>query len=430
MFDVRRLIYAALANVIRKHGILSAIPVDEDSPNACFARLPFIDLERSVFFITRSQPVAVGEEDRELDAILQEQHNTNFKSEYGTLPFWRLLVLQDPGVENDFTASFIFHHSIGDGVAGLIFHKEFRNALEEASSPSASRDPVITQVAVPSDLTLLPPLEELHPLTINESPAKSPTTGLKEWTGNPICAPCITHYRSLYLTPDASKTFIQECKKNSLSLTSVLPSIIATVLLDILPSTVEALTCIIPVNLRPWLNLPRSEANNAIGTFIDAFKVQLRRSHHSVQDQTATLVPSAARETSKAIATYLTGNPSPSGEPYTAVAIFKTIPDVSLVFQSTIGKDRDAAFEVSNLGAFPGPAKAGADALWQVGRVTFSRSSVVSGSAVTMSVVSGGDGALSVGFSWQEGIVEDAMVDRLVQGVRVHFQKTANHSMA
>lgn len=424
--DVRSLIYAALTDVIRKHSILSAIPVDEDSPDAYFARLPSIDLTRSVFFITRSQPATVGGEDPELDAILQEQHNTNFKSEYGTLPFWRLLVLQDPGVEKDFTASFIFHHSIGDGVAGLIFHKEFHTALETASSSSVSRGPSTTEVATPNDITLLPPLEELHPLPINENPANPPTVGLKEWTGNPIRAPCITHYRSLYLSPSSSKAFVQECKKNSLSLTAVLPSVIAAVLFNILPPTVEALTCIVPVNLRPWLKLPRSVADDAIGTFIDAFKVQLRRTDHSIDDQNPTLVLPAAWETSKEITKYLTGNLSPSGEPYTAVAIFKSIPDVSIVFNSTLGKDRDAAFEVSNLGAFAGSAKSGANFQWQVGRATFSRSSVVSGSAVTMSIVSGGDGGLTIGFSWQEGVVENAVVDRLVGGVRQYFE-AANH---
>ncbi|KAF2690733.1 hypothetical protein K458DRAFT_326558 [Lentithecium fluviatile CBS 122367] len=427
--DVRRLIYAALADVIRKHGILFAIPVDEDSPDAYFARLPSIDLTSSVFFIRRSQPVTVGGEDRELDAILQEQHNTNFKSEYGTLPFWRLLVLQEPGVEHDFTASFIFHHSIGDGVAGLIFHKEFQDALEAASSLSVPRDFINTKVAAPNDTTLLLPLEELHPLPINSNPVQFPTTGLKEWTGNPIRAPCVTQYRSLYLSPSSSKAFIQECKKKSLSLTSVLPSIIAASLFDILPPTIEALTCIIPVNLRPWLHLPRSAALDAIGTFIDAFKVQLRHADHSADNQHAMLVPPAARETSEKIKKYLTDNLSPSGEPYTAIAVFKTIPDVSVVFNSTLGNERDAAFEVSNLGAFTGSTKLGANAQWHVGRVTFSRSSVVSGSAVTMSVVSGGDGALTIGFSWQEGIVDDDVVDRLIEGVRRYFEapEAANH---
>ncbi|KAL9620747.1 MAG: hypothetical protein Q9160_004760 [Pyrenula sp. 1 TL-2023] len=394
---------------------------DEDSPNAYFAHLPSIDLERSVFFIERSQSLAGADrgEDTELDTILQDQHNTNFKTEYGNLPFWRLLILKDPGVEKEFTASFIFHHAIGDGVSGLVFHNAFRDALEAASA-SSSPFPMNSkpQDVVPNDAMLLPPLEELHPLPIKESPTKSPTTVLQEWTGNAIQAPCKTHYKTLYLSPDLSRLFSQACKKESLSVTSALPSVVATAMFGILPSAAQALTCIIPVSLRPWLKLPRNIANEAIGTYIDAFKVQLRRPDQNVEDPNSAGIWPGAYETSRGIKEHLTRDLSPSGEPYTAVAVFKTIPDVSVIFNSALGQNRDAAFEVSNLGVSPVPPKASADLLWQVGRVTFSRSSVVSGSAVTMSVVSGVDEGLTLGFSWQEGVVEDAFVQRLIDGVR------------
>ncbi|KAF2001387.1 hypothetical protein P154DRAFT_521774 [Amniculicola lignicola CBS 123094] len=408
----RHLIFAALSKVIRKHSILSAIPIDEDTLAPYFARLPLIDLEQFVFIIDRSKPFTAldGTEDRELDEILQTQHNTNFKFEYGSLPFWRLLILQHTELKNEFTASFIFHHGIGDGVSGLVFHRAFRNALEEASPLIPEGEKVVLSSTDP----LVPPLEELHPMPINTNATPPPTPALKEWTGKPIHAPCVSHYRTLYISPTATTAFIQECKKQKVSVTSALGSSIATILFDILPPSFEALTCIIPVSLRPWLRLPRNVADDAIGTYIDAFKAQFTRP----ADGTADIWP-GARAASKVISNYLTSNLSPSGEPYTAVAIFKTIPDVSIIFNSTLGKDRDAAFEVSNLGSFlSGSAEEGTDSLWKVGRVTFSRSSVVSGSAVTMSVVSGGDGGLSIGFSWQEGVVEDVLVDKLFDGMR------------
>ncbi|EXJ71555.1 uncharacterized protein A1O5_05363 [Cladophialophora psammophila CBS 110553] len=414
---LKHLIYSALADVIRKHPILSAIPVDEESPDAYFAHLPSIDFERSILFIERRQPLAVSEagEDRELDTILQDQHNTNFKSEYGALPFWRLLILTTPGIENEFTASFIFHHAIGDGVSGLIFHNAFRDALE-ANSLSLSVDPKLKQIITPNDTPLLLPLEELHPLPIRQISTKPSTTILKEWTGNVIHAPCKSHYKTLYLSPSSSATFVQDCKKKNLSVTSALSSLIATVLFSILPPATESLTCIIPVNLRPWLKLECDVAGNAIGTYFDAFRVQFRRPDGNIQCPNSTDIWPGAHKTSREIVNYL-GDLSPSGELYTAVAIFKAIPDVSVIFTSTIGKDRDAAFEVSNLGAFPSSIKAGTDLLWQLGRVTFSRSSVVSGSAVTLSIVSGGDGGLTMGFSWQDGVVEDSLVDSLIEGI-------------
>lgn len=84
---------------------------------------------------------------------------------------------------------------------------------------------------------------------------------------------------------------------------------------------------------------------------------------------------SGAQHVSTSINDYL-GNVSPSGEPYTSVAVFKTIPDVSVVFNSMLGKPRDAAFEVINVGLFS-PAttpQAAEDAHWQVEKVLLSRS--------------------------------------------------------
>ena len=429
--NFHRLIYAAIANVIRRHPILSAIPIDEDTTNPYFARLPCVDLKKCVFFVQRRQPLAVDAEaeDNELDAVLEDQHNTNFKAEYGNLPFWRLIILQNPGVEDTFTASFIFYHGVGDGVAGLTFHNSFRDALNTISS--SALESKTEHIFVSDDVPLLPPLEELHPLPISDIAAKPTTEVLKEWTGNPIHLPCVSHLKSLALSPSTSKAFIQDCKKNNVTVTSALPSLIAAILYNILPPTTEALTCIIPVSLRPWL--PRHIVNGEMGTWIDAFKVQFLRLDQNIENPVSDTEAisnlselwAQAQNTLQAIKSYLTA--TPSGEPYVNVALFKSIPDVSAIFNSTIGKERDSAFEVSNLGVVSNftsqdPSTAGNDPVWQVGKVTFSRSSVVSGSAITINVVTGGNGGMTLGFTWQEGIVEDKFVEGVVSGVRNFFE--------
>ncbi|KAF2852398.1 hypothetical protein T440DRAFT_447105 [Plenodomus tracheiphilus IPT5] len=419
--ELRRIIYAALEHVIRKHNILSAIPINEDSPDPYFARLPSIDLERCVRFITRNQPTKQSEEDLELDRLLQDQHNANFKSNYGSLPFWRLIILQDGGNEFGFTASFIFYHGIGDGAAGLIFHKSFRAALDIVSSSPAALANGSAKIEIPEEIQLLPPLEQLHPLPLNATPANHRREGLQEWTGNPIQLPCTTRYRSLYISSASSATFARTCKENSLTLTSGLHAIMAEALFDVLPSTVDALTGIIPINLRPWLALPSDVANDAFGTFIDAIKVQIRRSDYDENDHGPITGLTAARHTSKEIQSYLKDNLSPSGEPYTSVAFYGGLPDVAAAFKSMVGSNRDAAFEVSNLGRFSDYSEAKSVPQWRIGRMTFSRSAVAFGAAITTSAVSGGDGALTISFSWQEDIVDDSFVDSVIGRVKLYL---------
>lgn len=51
----------------------------------------------------------------------------------------------------------------------------------------------------------------------------------------------------------------------------------------------------------------------------------------------------------------------------------------------------------------------------------FSRSAFASGSAIAVSVVSGGDGAMSLGFTWQEGVVEEEVMEKVIGGIKKAF---------
>ncbi|KAH6878523.1 hypothetical protein BKA58DRAFT_427212 [Alternaria rosae] len=428
--DLKRVIYAALTDVVEKHSILSAIPIDEASPEAYFARLGSINLTKCVFWKTRTGCATQGEGDRELDTILEEQHNIDFKSSYGGLPFWRLIILQDCRTGSSFTASFIFHHSLGDGATGSIFHTSFLQALNIAISLPCSVAHSNTCIAVDPKIQLVEPLEQLHPLPINPNPRDHRADGgeeLKEWFGKPIHTTLKSHYKTLYFSSATTAKFTKRCKDNGITVTSGLTAVLAGALFSVLPDTVEALTGIIPINLRPWLDLPPNSADAAMGSFIDAMKVQIRRSQYkeSGNDQESTISGlRAARHTANALQKYLTANASPTGEPYTSIAPFKLIPDIAAVFTSMLGTTRDAAFEISNLGRFlPSPAahlspsnETGAH--WRIGRMVFSRSAVAFGAAVTTSVVTGVNGGLSVGICWQEGVVEGRVIEQVMKRCR------------
>ena len=423
------MIYAALSEVVKNHAILSAIPINEATPEAYFARLEVIDLTKCVFWKTRTGCATRGEEDGELDKILEEQHNVGFESDYGDVPFWRLVILQDAGAELSFTASFIFHHSLGDGATGSIFHSSFLQGLNNAISLHSLDTHSNTRIPIDPTIQLLSPLEHLHPLPINPRPHShraDSSAELKEWFGNTIHTPLKTHYKTLFFSPATTATFAKKCKDNGVTVTSGLTAVLSGALFSALPDTVDALTGIIPINLRPWLSLPATEADGSMGSFIDAMKVQIRREQYGEggDGQESTMIGlRAARHASKEIKRYL-ANSSPTGEPYTFIAPFKLIPDVAAVFTSLLGTIRDAAFEISNLGRFHDASAHhlrcgdGDVCRWRMGRMVFSRSAVAFGAAVTTSVVTGADGGLSVGFCWQDGVVDSCVVEQVVKGCR------------
>jgi hypothetical protein len=129
---VRSLVFAALRVLINEHSILSAIPLNEHKRTPYFARLSSIDLRACTLFVERKKaffPTEAGEVDEEIDALLESQHKLHWKDDVGTNPFWRIVVLGSPGIDNQFMVSWVFHHALSDGTSGLVFHRGLLAAL-------------------------------------------------------------------------------------------------------------------------------------------------------------------------------------------------------------------------------------------------------------------------------------------------------------
>ncbi|KAE8445459.1 hypothetical protein EG329_013349 [Mollisiaceae sp. DMI_Dod_QoI] len=400
--SLKKITFAAAAATAKKHPVLSAIPMDEDSSSPYFARLPFIDLEDVVVFLTRQKPFTGGERDIELDEILEVQHNKSFKENFGKLPFWRLIVTTEPELENQFIASFIFHHSLGDGTSGLVFHKDFLSALQDPYPTLAS------SIVYPSKTDLLPNLELLHSLPIPPAKPKYKPTNL--WSGEMVSMPTRSNFRSLYLSQPITQQFVQTCKAQSTTVTATIPVIVATALLKNLDTQFQELECTLPVSLRRWMPAPITE--DSFGVWIDAFSQYYRRENLSAFSW------DESRRSRQTINEYLR-----SGGGSINVAKFQMIKDMREFFLSRVGTERGTSFDVSNLGSIG--ARDQNEGEWKMGRVVFSRSAFVSGSAIAVGVVSGADGCLSLGFSWQEGIVSEALIEKVIQAVRTEIEDIA-----
>jgi hypothetical protein len=81
------------------------------------------------------------------------------------------------------------------------------------------------------------------------------------------------------------------------------------------------------------------------------------------------------------------------------------------------GKPRDTTWEVSNLGSMPcRPARTGAgNDGWKLRRSIFTQSGNAIGAAFDVNVSSVAQGPLTLTLTWQEGIVEGALMDGLAK---------------
>jgi hypothetical protein len=408
--NLPRAVYTALRQVLRLHPILFAIPVLSDTEPTYWGRLPSIDLTKVVSFAQRKDETDLDTQgrDSELDSVLENQHNTSFKTGYGTLPVWRLVILEDHGCKHQFMACLIAHHSMSDGTGLQIFHNAFYEAL--CNPDQASDDEYIVSSQPDDPITLS--LEELHELPIPPNPPKPTPSGSNEWTGTPVQLPCKTRYASLSLHPEVMKRFGQTCRKHKVSSAAALPSFAARLLYSNLPDTAQSITCNIPISLRS--DLPQKHVEGAIGNFIDAFKVKLLRSDLEQNDSS---IWSHARKIQEATRAHF-ANASPSGQPYTNVAIFKVIPDLTAALKSTLGNARGESFEVSNVGTFAQHRNVDrAGAIWQTGRAIVSRCAYAAGGPLVICIITTHESVV-FGFTWQDSAIADDIVESVIDGWR------------
>jgi hypothetical protein len=399
------IIFSALSIVILRHPILSAIPIDEDTTAPFFARLPEINLENVVTFMTRKEPFSGTARDIELDSILETQHNITFKSGYGTLPFWRVIILISADAEKEFVLSFIFHHALSDGSSGMAFHKDFLSAL------SANPVPLSSYTIRTQKQELLPNLELAHPLPIS-APSAPPYVSKNLWSAERVSMPTTSHFQSLVFSNETTARIIQVCKDHGTTITATIPVIVATALMQNIPEQFEELECTFAVSVRRWLSAPIDEGS--MGAWYDAFSQYYRKENVSQFSW------EEARRSRGLIADYLK-----SGGERISVAKFKNIPDMREFFLSRVGKERGTSFDFSNLGSLRPQTANGKEQDWGMGRMVFSRSAFVSGSAIATGAVTGPNGCLVLGFCWQEGAVSRDLMGRFVESVRIGMENIA-----
>lgn len=423
---LQKIIYPALSDVIRKHPILSAIVKDEDSPTPYFTRLPLIDLDKCVSFVSRKHNRAPdGARDLELDELLEEQHSTDFKEDYAQRPFWRLVILTETADLSRFVASFVFHHAIGDGQSGVAFHRSFFSALSKIPAVELSsmedNTTLTTSVVSPHD-PLIPSVEALHELPLSVifilkalwySWYPPSTTGL--WTALPMTGDASNRrarYRSFAILPDTTRGLLHMSRAHSSTLTATIEVLLANVLFTHLPTEYSTLRCSGTISFRQFLP-PDIVNEDSIGTWLSTYT-----QNHFRTEQSETSQSFPWKEASKVKATILAEIAKNGSN--SAISLLRYAGDIRTYLLDKIGKQRDTSFEISNLGAFKPPH---CSPRWHIGRMVFSQSNNVAAVPLTACIITGGDECLTIGFSWLDGIIEEKLVEKVMLDVERVLKK-------
>lgn len=368
-------------------------------------------MDQSVTFQKRKSAFPDGDEkDIELEALLNVQHNTPFSA---PLPHWRLCILLDPENERRFTAAFVFHHGIADGTSGKAFHKTFLETLHTAAESSAETKQVVTSPTVP----LLPNFEAVHPMTLSipyiagvlfkEKIWSWREPGL--WTGSEIRIPLETHMRHIVIPKSVAAAFKQICRPHNTTITAALQVLFARALFVQVPEAVSQITCNGPLSTRRWL--PNIITDDSIGVWIQEYNESYMRTSLA-GDSFPWDEATRSRQTIESVLSLQGKNSSTN--------LLKYVNNYHQeLLMPKVGQLRGNTFEMSNVGIFPA-AVGGSTSNFskpQIGRMLFSQCASVIGSAIEVSVITGGDGCMVLAFSWQQGVVEDELVSSAIESI-------------
>ncbi|KAJ5887508.1 hypothetical protein N7495_007549 [Penicillium taxi] len=415
-------IYRACETLIGQHPVLSAIPAAEETQQPYFVRLPQINLDQAVSFEPRKNiptESADGEPspDLDLEALLEVQHNTPFAE---LSPNWRLCILTNPVNDREFTAAFVFHHALGDGNSGKAFHRTFLQALHSAPTAVETK----SQIQSPQE-PLLPNIEALHPMPLSifylakqlfKAKIWSPSeTGL--WAGSEVQTPVTTRLRLLPFSKDVVASLRGQCRKEGTTITAFLQTMIARSLFAHLPDVYSLLICSGALSCRRWL--PDIITDDSIGVYVSDFEEKYRRT--SVMSSNG-LFPwdetRRSRQTIEAVLELKGRDAKPN--------LLKFVDNYQQeLCMSKLGQKRDKTFEVSNIGAFQAESDPGRPS---IGGMVFSQCASVIGNAIEISTISGPDGCLVLGISWQDSVVEESLMEVFIKSTKDEMRRLAGCS--
>ncbi|RAK96892.1 uncharacterized protein BO80DRAFT_428718 [Aspergillus ibericus CBS 121593] len=405
---IKDYVYKACETLIGQHPVLSAIPVNEDTDEPWFVRLPEVDLSQPVSLQERSRDFPEGDEpDVELCELLQVQHSTGFTA---PLPYWRLFILTDDANERRFTAVYVFHHALGDGTSGKAFHETFLEALHAAASLTLGEAKQI----IPSPKTpLLPNLEAVHPCNstipfIVNVLFRAKVWSYRDpglWTGAKIFVPIDTQLRQIVIPAAVSAAFRKNCRQNNASVTAALQAAIARALFTHLPQNYTKVNLTGAISSRRWLKGEITE--QSMGVWVMDFGESFVRKQ--VNKYPDAFPWGEARKSRATIERTLSRRGKNTG-----VGLLKFVDNFQDFLQGKIGKDRGESFEVSNVGVL-NPNQAEDSSRPQIGRVMFSQTPNATGAALVVSSITGGDGSLVLGITWQKGVAEPELFDAVIE---------------
>jgi hypothetical protein len=409
--------------VILQHPALCHGIINEDKPDPAFVLVDSVNLDLCIEWVAASGGSA-EEHEKKLKERLEKAHSERFK-DVDRCPPWKLIVMmREEG--RSFDAVFAFHHALGDGLSGMVFHRAFAEALNDDIDDDEEPN---LKIKIPKQMKMNPPVEKMIDFKLSWSffltqiwqsvkPSWWFPTSERPWTGPPISKTNLENYQSrvewFSIPVNQVKAILAECRRNDTTLTGLLHALTILSFSTHVPEA-KSFTSTTPYSLRHLSGLsPTDDFAVQVSAFNALYNTQIISELHTLKDPSTLTAKlwNLAQRFKKDMNLELSRLPHDN-----MLGLIPYISDMHAFYTKKIGDDRDSTYEISNVGVLKVKSLVSVDG-WTVERVIFSQSGMGTGAGLGINVASVAGGELVVCFTWVKGDVEEGLVEKVRRDLR------------
>ncbi|KAI0425628.1 hypothetical protein F5Y09DRAFT_321236 [Xylaria sp. FL1042] len=452
----------AIARVVLEHPALRVDDVNTDTKRPAWVAVEQVDFAHHVQWVNLSGKDAKDNDstvkcEETLPARIERRLDEPYANVKGR-PQWRVLILFKEGGYPFLDVVFDYSHAFGDGTSGKIFHETLLRILNasSASGGAETQTPILKDrilIIPPTAKSLPPPMEKAGKFSVSAKFAVStawkelrplglsPTSALHaNWA--PIrTTPYKTRFRAFDIPADALRGILAACREHKTTVTGLLHALLIVSAASRIPAReAAAFTGNTAMDLRRHIvgvdvkSHPGFDPRRTMANYVSAMT-------HEFDADVVRRIRDAAKPKSggggddDAIAPALVDliwqcavrvrgeiqKRLDSGLRNDVVGLMRLVPDWRAQLRADAGKARPYSFVVSNLGVLDGEPRdteeeknRDAGSRWKIAHSTFAISAEVCGAAFQVSPITVRDGALCMGCSWQDCVVDLKLAEAMV----------------
>lgn len=423
-----------LNRCIEEHPYLGVIVKDAHTEKPYYETAPNISLEDHVCILGDDE--ASGVDNTTFEKVFPPILDRPWPS---SIPPWRIVVLPLPPSGNSKITrcliAFAFSHALGDGIAGLAFHRTFLDSWQRQMT--VSKTPL--SLTVPGR-TLPAPFDTPQTLPISWAFLLGPliavlipkfianflglrasvsTVNENSWNGSPIffnAGSLCSRMKLLEIEAPLVKNALQASRSHDAKLTATIHQLILRALSKALPDP----------QITNFVSGTAVSMRGSVGAKSDEWGLYVS-GHFEVHPRVDATNGTIFTDSMWTAASSMTKNLAECGVTLRdqAIGLLRYVPNMRKWTQAKIGGQRDSSYELSNLLAFDGNSEGGQ---CRISKMVFAQPGNVPSAPLAFNLVSVKGGSLMCAITWQEGALgvpreeEAAFVDKVKSSLREGFE--------